>query len=129
MTSPIRFENSHDFLERIGGTRTGSSKGLGSEGGVERIARDIQLTPEEEAFVKGKGGEGDFASQLKAMFNEVNKDLKTADHLNQKLAAGQPVDLHDVMVSMEKAEVSYKMLMAVRSKLMNAYQEVMKMNI
>ena len=47
----------------------------------------------------------------------------------QALATGEPIALHDVMTSMGKSEVAFNLLLEVRNKLVNAYQEIMNMPV
>ena len=63
------------------------------------------------------------------MFDQVNQDQLTADKKINEMVAGTNKDIPGTMVSMEKAETSLKMLMAVRSKMISAYEEMMRMQI
>lgn len=69
------------------------------------------------------------ASSFGAMFDAVNQDQLDADHNISEMVAGRNKDIPGTMVSMEKAETSLKMLMAVRSKMIAAYEEVMRMQM
>jgi len=42
---------------------------------------------------------------------------------------GEAVDLHDVMVAVEKAKTSFELLMEIRNKTVSAYQELMRMQV
>lgn len=66
-----------------------------------------------------------FANELAA----VNDKLVTSDHDMQKLAVGSPGNLHEVMIHMEEARLSFQLLAQVRNKLLEAYQEVMRMPV
>ena len=46
-----------------------------------------------------------------------------------KLATGQPVDIHEVMLNTEQASLGFSMALQVRNKLIDAYQEVMRMSV
>lgn len=72
-------------------------------------------------------GGGDFADTLKAFYNHVDDQLKTADQKTAEFAVGKNHDIHEVMVASEKAGLSFKLLMQVRNKLLEAYQEIMRM--
>ena len=69
------------------------------------------------------------ATSFGEMFDAVNKDQLDADHKISEMVAGRNKDIPGTMVSMEKAETSLKMLMAVRSKMVAAYEEVMRMQM
>jgi flagellar hook-basal body complex protein FliE len=55
-------------------------------------------------------------------------DLQTeADASMNNLAVGRGDSLHETMIAVEQANIAFKMMMAVRSKVINAYHEVMRM--
>lgn len=68
-------------------------------------------------------------SSFKEMFNEVNKLHVEADNKVEDMVAGRNKDIPGTMISMEKADVSMRMLMAVRNKMVSAYEEVMRMQV
>ncbi len=70
-----------------------------------------------------------FKGVLSNYLEEVNTLQHDADAQIQKLVAGETEDLHEVMLAMDEAETSFEMMMEIRSKLENAYQEVMRMQI
>jgi flagellar hook-basal body complex protein FliE len=75
-------------------------------------------------------GTGDpFGSMLKDAIQEVNKLQQEADLSVKQLAGGQPIDIHQTMIAMEKAEISFQMMMQVRNKIIAAYEEIMRMQI
>lgn len=63
------------------------------------------------------------------LLNETANNLSEADRLTRASAAGGPVDLHDVMIAMEKADISLRLLVQVRNKALDAYQEIMRMQV
>lgn len=72
---------------------------------------------------------GDFSSMLGKMVAEVNsKQLEASSSVNA-LQSGQNVPLHQAVISMEEASVSFQLMVAVRNKLMDSYQEIMRMQI
>jgi len=70
-----------------------------------------------------------FTEVFEQQLGKVNQDLKAAEVSLEKLAAGEPVELHDVMISLETARISVQTMIQVRNRLMEAYQEVMRMQI
>ena len=52
-----------------------------------------------------------------------------ADHSVRQLAAGRQKDIHQTMIAMEKAEISFQLMMKVRNKILAAYEEIMRMSI
>jgi len=71
-------------------------------------------------------GAGKFFSELVSKVN----DLQTqSDKAIQGLASGESKNLHEVMISMEKASISFQFMSSVRNKALEAYQEVMRMQV
>jgi flagellar hook-basal body complex protein FliE len=76
------------------------------------------------------GGEGaSFADTLKNAVGSVNELSKQSEVQMQKLATGETKNIPEVMISVEKANVAFKLLMQVRNKVIDAYQEIMKMQV
>ena len=69
---------------------------------------------------------GDF---LKKSLNEVNKLQKDADEAAEKLASGKEKDIHNTMIALEKADVSFQLMLQVRNKIISAYETVLHMNV
>lgn len=74
-------------------------------------------------------GSNEIVGNFKQIFDEVNQEQLKADEMIAELAAGKNKDIPGTMIQMEKAETSLKMLMAVRTKALNAYEEIMRMQI
>jgi len=78
------------------------------------------------------GGTGvfeSFSSVLSQALQDVNQVHHAADAGAQKLMAGEEVDVHSVMIGMEKANVAFGLTLQVRNKLVEAYQEIMRMQV
>lgn len=72
----------------------------------------------------------DFSSLLKQSVNAVNQTQKTAGKMTEAFQAGDPnVQLSDVMIAMQKSSVSFEAMKQVRGKLIEAYKEVMRMQV
>jgi flagellar hook-basal body complex protein FliE len=74
-------------------------------------------------------GAGSFASVLKSSLTEVNQMQQKADAAISALATGDKVSLHDTMIAMEQADVSFRLMMQVRNKIVEAYQEILRMQV
>ena len=70
-----------------------------------------------------------FGEVLKESLADVNDLQVKADHAAEDLAAGRGGELHNVMIQLKEAQVSFEMVMAVRNKIIDAYQEVMRMQV
>ncbi len=72
----------------------------------------------------------DFSALLKNSIDQVNNVSKEASQLAEAFELGDPnVDLTQVMVSLQKASVSFQAMTQVRNKLVSAYQDIMNMPI
>jgi flagellar hook-basal body complex protein FliE len=70
-----------------------------------------------------------FADSLKQAINQVNQSQIDSDKMTEALAAGKNVELHDVMITAQKASVSMTLAVEVRNKAIEAYQEMMRMQV
>lgn len=70
-----------------------------------------------------------FGDLLVDKINEANSAIKVADSEVQNLVAGRTKNIHGAMIALEKADVSFKMLMQVRNKMIDAYREIMRMQV
>src|SRR6185295_3725517 len=64
-----------------------------------------------------------FSSMLSQAVSQLDALQQTADTNVTRLAAGEPVDLHEVMISLEQSSLGLQLAMQVRNKLIDAYQE------
>jgi flagellar hook-basal body complex protein FliE len=82
----------------------------------------------------GKGPEltsegANFGDLLKQAMQEVDVAQHTAQQEARNLMTGGATDMHTAILAVQKADVSFQMMMAVRSKLIDAYREVMRMQM
>ena len=70
-----------------------------------------------------------FADILQQALKEVNEAQHTSEQEARNLISGNSTDMHTAILAVQKADVSFQMMMAVRSKLVSAYQEVMRMQM
>jgi flagellar hook-basal body complex protein FliE len=77
-----------------------------------------------------EAGTANFADMLKSAVDDVNNSQQSADNLTHAFQLGQPeANLQDVMVSLQKASLSFQTMVQVRNKLVEAYQDVMNMQV
>jgi flagellar hook-basal body complex protein FliE len=90
------------------------------------LAGISQLGPANVGVGIGKAaGEGsDFASQLQAAFNHIQQLHTDADQQIAALLNGQGEDIHKVLIAVEKANLSFQLMMQVRNKIVQAYRDV-----
>jgi flagellar hook-basal body complex protein FliE len=72
----------------------------------------------------------DFSLALKSAIDQVNAAQQSAQQMTQDFASGQSnVNLQDVMINLQKANLSFQQMVQVRNKLVTAYQDVMNMPV
>ncbi len=83
-----------------------------------------------EMPTSGKSEEkGSFMDHLKKAMDEVNSEQLAADKKATDLATGKDTNIHETMLSASQAELSFNMMVQVRNKALQAYQEIMRMPI
>lgn len=98
---------------------------------------DISISSVTNAFGKAQEKLSDspaqvhkkFAAFLQDSIDKVNQSQIEADIMAEKLARGENVDLHEVMIAAQKASITLSAAMEIRNKVVEAYQEVMRMQI
>ena len=70
-----------------------------------------------------------FSETLKDAIGSVNELQKSSDKAMQNLATGRTDNVADVMIAAEKADIALKLMVQVRNKMIDAYQEIMKMQV
>ena len=70
-----------------------------------------------------------FGQKLKEMLYAVNDKSVQADEQMSKVVRGESDDLHTAMIALEEANVSFQLMLEVRNKMLEAYQEINRMNI
>ncbi|XGC80433.1 flagellar hook-basal body complex protein FliE [Bdellovibrio bacteriovorus] len=95
------------------------------------LVRDSKsLTIENPSSSSSTSGTGkSFADTLKDAVSNVNEMQKASDKAMQNLATGKTDNVADVMIAAEKADIALKVMVQVRNKIIDAYQEVMKMQV
>ena len=70
-----------------------------------------------------------FATMLGRLVSEVSAQQSNAGQTVAALQGGQNVPLHQAVISMEEANVSFQLMVEVRNRLLESYQEIMRMQI
>ena len=91
---------------------------------LQKLSSDVTAQP---ATAAASGGS--FQNLLGEFVGEVNAQQGAANDAVAGLMSGKNVSLHQAMISMEEASVSFQMMVEVRNKLLDSYQELMRMQI
>jgi flagellar hook-basal body complex protein FliE len=101
--------------------------------GIPRQLESVKPSPERLGDVQPSpelsGQSGSFATLLQQSLERVNGLQHEADAAARAFAVGQAPSVHDVMIAMEKADLSLRLTTKVRNKVVEAYQEMMRMQV
>ena len=101
-----------------------------------KISQALTLIPNGGGAIKGsmidrtlKESNASFGETLSKAITDVNSLQKEAGNAVEKMVVGEAVDLHEVMIAAEKAKTSFDLLMEIRNKTIDAYREIMRMQV
>lgn len=124
MPTNLSIEN----LSRI--VEVGDSEGLLKGNGPAqeaRVSREMRLN----GMNSPVAGSGDrtFTQALEESFEKVNLHQHQADRAIKELVAGRSKNIHETLLTIERADASLKLAMQVRNKILDAYREIMRMQV
>ena len=101
--------------------------------GIDQLLSQLQAASAQAAgnpAAQATGGPGDFAALLQSSIDQANTAQTEAGKLAKALELGAPnVNVEDVIISLQKADVSFQTMVQVRNKLVEAYQQIMSMPV
>ncbi len=104
--------------------------GINFDSSMLGALRDIKQQGKFETPGQGSGqAKTSFMDHLKEAVQEVNQDQISADKKATDLANGKDTNIHETMLSASQAELSFNMMVQVRNKALQAYQEIMRMPV
>jgi flagellar hook-basal body complex protein FliE len=109
----LTISNASRFIENAGTSATSTNK----------------LTDGNPQISKSGEGQKSFADTLKEAIGNVNELQKESDAKVEALATGKTDDIAGVMITAEKAEIALRAMVQVRNKIIDAYQDIMKMQV
>lgn len=96
---------------------------------ITPVVQDVGIG-QTKPSVQQPGQEPSFSSVLSEAISEVDTMQKSADQKIESWVTGKgAVTTHDAMLALEKADVSFQLMNAVRGKLIRAYEEVMRTQV
>ena len=93
-----------------------------------KVYNDLPRMMPSPVAPKQQPGSTAFGKLLSEAIQQVNDVEKTSQCELQKYL-GNEADLHSVMIALEKADLSFQLMMQVRNKIVQAYQEIMKSQV
>lgn len=98
--------------------------------GQMRTAAALAAGRPQPALKAAEVPKGSFTDALSSAIRQTNEAQHKAQDLARGLEMGAPnVQLHDVMVSMQKANISFQQMVQVRNRLVSAYHDIMNMQV
>lgn len=99
---------------------------------ISRIGLRAPLDPTEgRSPLRSLGGSQGttFADMVKNAINDVDGAHKTADRQIDDIVAGRSENIHEAMISMQKASLSFQLMLEIRNKAVETYQELSRMQM
>jgi flagellar hook-basal body complex protein FliE len=87
-----------------------------------------ELSSEPRELAHGSSGPS-FADMLSEAVNSVDQTMKESNQKVENFVAGKTENVHDVMISMQRAQLSFQLMVEMRNKAIETYQEVSSMQI
>jgi flagellar hook-basal body complex protein FliE len=93
-----------------------------------RTLRDVEPQPG-ISLQPAEAAKPDFAATLKGVLAEVNELQLHSDEMLARFAAGEVQNLHDVVIAQQEAAIAFRLVQEVRDKLIQGYQDLMRMQV
>jgi flagellar hook-basal body complex protein FliE len=100
-----------------------------SKAELQQLGSTSSDSPLQTSAPVSSGSGASFENMLGGFVNDVAQKQAAAGSAVSGLMSGQNVSLHQAMISMEEANVSFQMMVEVRNRLLDGYQELMRMQI
>lgn len=94
---------------------------------VSGISNNIGLNNNISSSSKSAGTS--FGDYLKSALDSLNESQIKADEDTKKLITGETTDIHQVLISAQEARIQMELAVEVRNKLVDSYQEIMRMQV
>ncbi len=98
---------------------------IGNIGAIGKMADGISG---KKSVSSNQAGES-FKTTLKSFLKDVNSMQNHADQSIEKMSAGEIKDVHQVMMAVEEANLSFNLMMEIRGKVLDAYKDLMRMQV
>ena len=97
---------------------------------IAGLAKPIEMPDVHMPDASGEAGAANgFMGSLKEAISHINDAQSGASQAVDALVTGQTTNIHQTMVALQQADVSFQLMMQVRNKLVSAYEEIQRMQI
>ena len=114
----------------------GKGSGIASEAIKAALRRNAEATQRLQDATQRLSPEAgtaepktEFRSALAEGLDEIDSQVRLGDELVERVLTGQVTEFHEVAAQIKQADLSFKFALRVRNKLIDAYREVMRMNV
>jgi len=103
----------------------------GATSSESRVMREMQSNGMDAGGAGGLTPDASktFSAVLHDSFAKVNQNQVDADRAIKELVSGRTKNVHETMLAVERADASLKLMMQVRNKVLDAYREIMRMQV
>jgi flagellar hook-basal body complex protein FliE len=101
---------------------------LGEQAGVDAPRRGLGSGPRTPR-VSGVSSGDSFGNMLSRAVQSVDQSMKAAEGSAEDFIAGKTENVHEVMINMQRAQLSFQLMLEIRNKAIETYQELSRMQI
>ena len=94
---------------------------------IKPVVAPGEVTPVGPTERGPAGADGNFADSLKQALEEVNELQNQSTEVIENALDGDLTDVHSAMLALQKADLSFQLMLQVRNKLVQAYRDVMRL--
>jgi flagellar hook-basal body complex protein FliE len=96
---------------------------------TQGVGAATAASPAAGTAAAGASDAGSFSNVLANAVQEVNSTMTAADVAKQKLMTGETGNVHQAMIAVQESSVAFSLMVEVRNKLVDSYQELMRMQV
>jgi flagellar hook-basal body complex protein FliE len=96
---------------------------------IDKVGNQPSLLPNLKHLKDTEQADGQFENTLKSALNEINDLQKDAGDTTDAFLRGEITDLHQVTIATQKARLGLELLLEIRNKMVESYQEIMRMQL
>ena len=93
------------------------------------LTTPVQVNEATKPVVSSSEAQQNFANTLKDAISKVNDQQVQSDVATNKLINGENIELHEVMIASQKASITLNTTIEIRNKVVEAYQEIMRLSV
>jgi len=93
---------------------------------IDRISPNFDFATEKTV---DKGSTPEFGDYLKNALDSANEAQIKADEESMKLISGESADMHQALIAAEEARIQMELVVQVRNKILESYQEISRMQV